>query len=213
MRPLFSLQKNQRFTAKWLFHCFCPLLARQKSINNAGVTRQTAYTVKELTSCQPDRKTQYSSIRGAEHYRVNLTSFDDEDGLFRSTKDFFLCQYNDYLHQYCISLHQYCVNCAFLCQYRVLSALSGWRGGGGSKKLYLQICRAVPILYKQIQREYFLNWEIRFVSIRSIKVFFLPVWFLKNSGDEHIFCTTMMEKTVGKIGILNRDWNSDQFFF
>jgi hypothetical protein len=36
--------------------------------------------------------------------------------------------------------------------------------------------------------------------------------FKKASGDEHKFCTTLMEKTVGEIGILNSDLFSDQFF-
>ncbi len=35
----------------------------------------------------------------------------------------------------------------------------------------------------------------------------------KDSGDEHKFCTTLMEKTVGGIGILNSDLFSDQFFY
>ncbi len=35
----------------------------------------------------------------------------------------------------------------------------------------------------------------------------------KDLGDEHKFCTTLMEKTVGRIGILNSDLISDQFFF
>jgi hypothetical protein len=34
----------------------------------------------------------------------------------------------------------------------------------------------------------------------------------KDSGDEHKFCTPLMEKTVGVIGILNSDLFSDQFF-
>jgi hypothetical protein len=34
----------------------------------------------------------------------------------------------------------------------------------------------------------------------------------KDSGDEQKFCTTLMEKTVGGIGILNSDLFSDQFF-
>ncbi len=34
----------------------------------------------------------------------------------------------------------------------------------------------------------------------------------KVSGDEQKFCTTLMEKTVGGIGILNSDLFSDQFF-
>jgi hypothetical protein len=34
----------------------------------------------------------------------------------------------------------------------------------------------------------------------------------KDSGDEHKFCATLMEKTVGGIGILNSDLFSDQFF-
>ncbi len=35
----------------------------------------------------------------------------------------------------------------------------------------------------------------------------------KDSGDEHKFSTTLMEKTVGGIGILNSDLFSDQFFY
>jgi hypothetical protein len=35
--------------------------------------------------------------------------------------------------------------------------------------------------------------------------------FKKDSGDEHKFCTPLMEKTVGVIGILNSDLFSDQF--
>ncbi len=34
----------------------------------------------------------------------------------------------------------------------------------------------------------------------------------KANGDEHKFCTALMEKTVGGIGILNSDLFSDQFF-
>jgi hypothetical protein len=34
----------------------------------------------------------------------------------------------------------------------------------------------------------------------------------KDSGDEHKFCMTLMEKTVRGIGILNSDLFSDQFF-
>jgi hypothetical protein len=35
----------------------------------------------------------------------------------------------------------------------------------------------------------------------------------KDSGDEQKFCTTLMEKTVGVIGILNSDLFSNQFFY
>ncbi len=35
----------------------------------------------------------------------------------------------------------------------------------------------------------------------------------KDLGDEHKSCTTLMEKTVGRIVILNSDLFSDQFFF
>jgi hypothetical protein len=34
----------------------------------------------------------------------------------------------------------------------------------------------------------------------------------KDSGEEQKFCTTLMEKTGGGIGILNNDLFSDQFF-
>ncbi len=34
----------------------------------------------------------------------------------------------------------------------------------------------------------------------------------KANGDKHKFCTALMEKTVGGIGILNSDLFSDQFF-
>jgi hypothetical protein len=34
----------------------------------------------------------------------------------------------------------------------------------------------------------------------------------KDHGDEHHFCMTLMEKTIGRIGILNSYLNYDQFF-
>ncbi len=73
--------------------------------------------------------------------------------------------------------------------------------------------RAFPTLFKQIQRKYFFDQGIEFVSISSVKVFF-PTYVIwnKDSGDVHKFCTTLMEKTVGEIGILNSDLFSDQFF-
>jgi hypothetical protein len=36
--------------------------------------------------------------------------------------------------------------------------------------------------------------------------------FKKANGDEHKFCTALMEKTVDGIGILNSDLFSDQYF-
>jgi hypothetical protein len=36
--------------------------------------------------------------------------------------------------------------------------------------------------------------------------------FKKASGDEHKFYTTLMEKTIVGVGILNNDLFSDQFF-
>ncbi len=56
---------------------------------------------------------------------------------------------------------------------------------------------------KQTQQKYFFDQEIGFVSISSVKVFFPTCMILKNDlGDEHNFCTTLMEKTLGRIGIL-----------
>ncbi len=101
----------------------------------------------------------------------------------------------------------------------------GWGWGVWSKKFYSQIeqfqpieknlltDRKVPTLFKQIQRKYFFDREIEFVSISSVKVLFpISMILKKDSGDEHKFCTTLMEKTVGGIGILNSDLFSDQFF-
>ncbi len=109
-----------------------------------------------------------------------------------------------------------------------LNALLCAQGGGGgvwSKKFYSQIeqfqpiekklltDRKVPTLFKQIQRKYFFDREIEFVSIRSVKVLFPTFMILKkDSGDEHKFCTTLMGKTVGGIEIINSDLFSDQFF-
>ncbi len=60
---------------------------------------------------------------------------------------------------------------------------------------------------RQIQR------GIGFFSISSVKVLFPTCVILKiDSDDELKFCTTLMEKTDGKIGILNSDKISDQFF-
>jgi hypothetical protein len=74
--------------------------------------------------------------------------------------------------------------------------------------------RAVPTLFKQMQRKYFFDRNIGFVSISSVKVFF-PTSVIKEKdlGDEYKFCTTLMEITVGRIGIINGDLNSDQYFF
>ncbi len=64
-----------------------------------------------------------------------------------------------------------------------------------------------------MQRKYFFDREIKFFSISSVKVFFpTSMIFKKASGDEHKFCTALMEKTVVGIGILNSDLFSDQFF-
>ncbi len=94
----------------------------------------------------------------------------------------------------------------------------GW--GVWSKKFYSQIeqfqpieknlltDRKVPTLFKQIQRKYFFDIEIEFRSSYSYLYD-----FKKDSGDEHKFCTTLMEKTVGGMGILNSDLFSDQFFY
>jgi hypothetical protein len=85
-------------------------------------------------------------------------------------------------------------------------------GRGGIEKILLTD-RTVPTMFKQIQRKYFFDREIEFVSISSVKVFFPTSMILKkDSGDEQKFCTTLMEKTVGGIGILNSDLFSDQFF-
>ncbi len=85
-------------------------------------------------------------------------------------------------------------------------------GGEGIEKILLTD-RTVPTIFKQIQRKYFFDREIEFVSISSVKVFFPTFIILKKvSGDEHKFCTTLMVKTVGGIGILNCDLFSDQFF-
>jgi hypothetical protein len=74
--------------------------------------------------------------------------------------------------------------------------------------------REISIIIKQIQRKCFFDPDVRIFSISSVKVFF-PFSMIKKEyrGDEHNFCTTLMEKTVGRIGILNSDLFSDQFFF
>ncbi len=73
--------------------------------------------------------------------------------------------------------------------------------------------RTVPTLFKQIQRKFFFDREIEFVSISIVKVFIpISMIFKKASGDEHKFCITLMEKTIGGIGIPNGDLFSDQFF-
>ncbi len=65
----------------------------------------------------------------------------------------------------------------------------------------------------QIQRKDFFDLGIEFVSISGVKVFFPTcVIYKKDSGDEHKFCTILMKKTVGEIGILNSELISDQFF-
>jgi hypothetical protein len=58
--------------------------------------------------------------------------------------------------------------------------------------------------FQHYLNKYIRNFWIGFASISSVKVF-VPtcVIYKKDSGDEHKFCTTLMEKTVGEIGILN----------
>jgi hypothetical protein len=85
--------------------------------------------------------------------------------------------------------------------------------GEGIEK-FLHTDRAVPKLFKQIQRKYFFDQGIEFVPISSVKVFFSTCVILKKVNcDVHKFCTALMEKTVGEIGILNSDLFSDQFFY
>ncbi len=94
-----------------------------------------------------------------------------------------------------------------------LSALLCVRGGGERIEKINPTDIAVPTLFKQIQRNYFFYQGIEFVSVSSVKVFFPTCVILKkDSGDVHKFCTTLMEKTVGEIGILISDLFSDQFF-
>jgi hypothetical protein len=72
------------------------------------------------------------------------------------------------------------------------------RGGEDIEKILLTD-RAVPTLFKQVQRKYFLDRGKGFVSISNVKVFFPTcVIYKKDSGDEHNFCATLMEKTVGE---------------
>jgi hypothetical protein len=79
-------------------------------------------------------------------------------------------------------------------------------GGGGDRENSTHEDRAVPTLLKQIQRKYFFDREIGFVSISRVKVFFPTCLILKKySGDGHKFCITLMDKFVGKIGNLNSD--------
>ncbi len=91
--------------------------------------------------------------------------------------------------------------------------MCGGGGGGGIEKI-LPTDRAVTTLFIQIQRKDFFDLGIEFVSISSVKVYF-PTCVIgkKDSGDEHKFCTILMEKTVGEIGILNSELISDQFFY
>jgi hypothetical protein len=49
-------------------------------------------------------------------------------------------------------------------------------------------------------------------TISSVKVFFPTSMIKKATGDEHKFCTTLMEKIVGEIEIINSNLISDQFF-
>ncbi len=87
------------------------------------------------------------------------------------------------------------------------------QGGEGSKKSYPQIEQFLHYLNKCNENIFLTQGSNLFPSVVS-KFFFLPVWFKKkDSGDVHKFCTTLMEKTVGEIGILNSDLFSDQFFF
>jgi hypothetical protein len=91
---------------------------------------------------------------------------------------------------------------------------AGLGGGGGEIEKILPTDRAIPTLFKQIQRNCFFDPDIGFFAISSVNVFF-PTYVIKKEdrGDEHNFCTPLKEKTVGRIGILNSDLFSDQYFF
>jgi hypothetical protein len=79
-------------------------------------------------------------------------------------------------------------------------------GGRRSKKFYPQIEQFQHFLNRYCTSEIFFDGGIGFVSISSVKVF-IPTCVIKKKdrGDEHKFCTLMMEKTVSEIGILNSD--------
>ncbi len=75
--------------------------------------------------------------------------------------------------------------------------------GGGEIEKILPKDRAVPTLFKPIQRKWFFDRDIEFFAVTSVKKCF-PISMIKKKdiGDEHKFCTTLMEKTVGRIVIL-----------
>jgi hypothetical protein len=91
-----------------------------------------------------------------------------------------------------------------------LSALLCVQGGRGSKKFYPQI---EHYLNKYNGNIFLTKGSNLFPTVAS--KFFFPICVIlkKDSGDVHKFCTTLMEKTVGDIGILNSDLFSDQFFY
>ena len=65
-----------------------------------------------------------------------------------------------------------------------------------------------------MQRKYSFDRDIGIVYISSVKILFPTSVIWKNDlGDEHKFFTILMEKAVGRIGIINNDLFSDQFFF
>jgi hypothetical protein len=86
-------------------------------------------------------------------------------------------------------------------------------GGGGSRKFYPRTEQFKYYLNKS-NGNVFLTQTSNFLSSPASKKFFPDLYDLKKDlGDEHKFCTTLMEKTVGRIVILNSDLFSDQFFF
>ena len=78
-------------------------------------------------------------------------------------------------------------------------------GGGGSRKFYSQIEQFQPYLNKYNGNIFLTQRSNLFPSTASKFFFPTSMIFKKASGDEHKFCTTLMEKTVGEIGILNSD--------
>ena len=91
--------------------------------------------------------------------------------------------------------------------------MCGEGGGGRSKKFYPQIEQFQHYLNKYNGNIFLTQGSNLFPSVAS--KFFFPTCVIlkKDSGDVHKFCTTLMEKTVGGIGILNSDLFSDQFFY
>ncbi len=84
--------------------------------------------------------------------------------------------------------------------------------------LTYSLCALKPITYpgNVSGQKTVLEWKLTihsYVGHEQRKALLASIIKKIDSGDDHKFCTTLMDKTVNRIEILNFDWNSDHCFW